>query len=184
MAISDNTVVQTVNMVDHPISYVLKEQNIIRRFEPYETKNLTIGELRTLNYKQGGRFLLREYLSVKNDAFRKELGIPEDAIEYDYTVYDIDRILLEESDDVLKDTLEFGPRGIVELIQSRAVKLKIPDVGKRDIIKQFTSVDINKQIELQEQQEEALKIDSVAVSAEEASYAATPQRKRRVAVTK
>lgn len=178
MTVYDSTVVQVTNLTDHSVSYNLPELNVVRRFAPFETKKLNIGELRALNYQRGGRILLREYLSVKNEDFRKELGIPNDAIEYDYTQTDIDRILLEEPNEVLEDTLEFGPIGIIELIQSRAVKLKIPDFSKREIIKQFSNVDINKQITLQEQQEEAMKLDGYNTPMDNVEVTVKPRRRR------
>lgn len=188
MAITDSTIVQVVNLVDHPISYVLPELQVTRRFDPHEAKNLPISELRALNYKRGGRVLLHDYLSVKNNDFRKEIGITEDIIEYDYSVQDIDKLLLEGDIDVLKDALEFGPRGIVELIKSRAVKLKIPDLAKRQAIKDIAGTDVHKQIALIEEQEAALARDKQnADSAEDApteKKETAGTRKRRVATKK
>lgn len=161
MAVEETTVVPVRNMVDHTVSYIVEDLNVTRRFDPFETKEISIRELRALNYKRGGRVLLRDYLSVKNDDFRREIGIPEDAIEYDYRQADIDEILLEKPVEVLEDTLEFGPEGIKELVQSRAVKLQIPDMSKRQIIYEFTGVDVNKQIKLKQDQENAMKQDGV-----------------------
>lgn len=187
MALNDDTNVQVVNLVDHPVSYVLPELQVTRRFDPHEVKTLSIKELRSLNYKRGGRVLLHDYLSVKNNEFRKEIGISEDVIEYDYTVQDIDDILLNGDIDVLKDALEFGPKGIVELLKSRAVKLKIPDLAKRQAIKDIAGTDVHKQIELIEEQEAALARDrgeekDGAVPTEKTETAGT--RKRRVAPKK
>ena len=181
MTVSETTVVPVRNMVDHTVSYIVEDLNVTRRFDPFETKEISIAELRALNYKRGGRILLRDYLSVKNDEFRKEIGIAEDAIEYDYRQADIDKILLEEPVEVLEDTLDFGPAGIKELVQSRAVKLKIPDINKRQVIYDFTGVDINKQIKLKEDQEEAMEAEGVqAVEAVPTEV----RRQRRVAVHK
>lgn len=186
MPINDNTIVQVVNLVDHPVSYVLPELQVTRRFDPHEAKNLPIKELRALNYKRGGRVLLHDYLSVKNNSFRQEIGITEDIIEYDYTVEDIDDLLLNGNIDVLKDALEFGPKGIVELIKSRAIKLKIPDLAKRQAIKDIAGTDINKQITLIEEQDAALARDKNIdeTSATSTSKTETTTRKRRVATNK
>lgn len=184
MTVTDETVVEVRNMVNNPVGYSIQELNINRTFDPFETKKLPVKELRALNYKRGGHILLHDYLSVNNNEFREELGIPADAIEYDYTQDDIDRILLKDEEDVLKDTLEFGPQGIVDLVKSRAFKLKIPDVNKREIIRQFTGTDVNKQILLQEQAEAALKLEKEESSDAETATSNTPQRRRRVAVSK
>lgn len=182
---AEKTVVQVTNLVNHPVSYRLDELNVIRRFDPYESKNLPLDELRALNYKRGGRVLLKGYLSVKDKDFRKEIGIADDAIEYDYTEEDVDKILLHEPDDVLRDTLEFGPDGIKELVESRAVKLRIPDLGKREIIKEFTGVDIDKQIVLIKEQEEALAKEAEANTNATHEVEKAPTRgKRRVAIEK
>lgn len=188
MTLNDETIVQVVNLVDHPVSYVLPELQVTRRFDPHESKKLSIGELRALNYKRGGRVLLHDYLSVKNNDFRKEIGITEDIIEYDYSVQDIDELLLEGDIDVLKDALEFGPKGIVELIKSRAVKLKIPDLAKRQAIKDIAGTDVHKQIALIEEQEAALARDNQnGDNAEDAPIEkkeTAGTRRRRVATTK
>lgn len=161
MAVEETTVVPVRNIVNHTVSYIVEDLNVTRRFDPFETKEISIRELRALNYKRGGRVLLRDYLSVKNDDFRREIGIPEDAIEYDYRQADIDEILLEKPVEVLEDTLEFGPQGIKELVQSRAVELQIPDMSKRQIIYEFTGVDVNKQIKLKQDQENAMEKDGI-----------------------
>lgn len=174
-----NAIVSVTNMVDNGVSYSIPEMNVSRHFNPFETKNLTADEIRSLNFKRGGRVLLRDFLCVKNDELKKELGIPTDIPEYDYTAADIDRILLQEDDDVLRDTLDFAPEGIIELLKSRAFKLKIPDTNKRKIIFEMTGTDIDTQITLQEQAERALAQDGVEVESDKKEQ---PARRRRVSI--
>lgn len=188
--VSDDKMVQVINLVDFPVSYVLPELQVTRRFDPHEAKTLPIKELRALNYKRGGRVLLHDYLSVKDNDFRKEIGIAEDVIEYDYTVQDIDELLLNGDIDVLKDALEFGPKGIVELIKSRAVKLKIPDLAKRQAIMDISGTDIHTQIKNIEDQEAAMARDKEEKKDTEAKTTSTEKtetagtRRRRVATNK
>lgn len=181
---AEEKVVQVRNMVDHPVSYRVDERGVTRRFESGEVKNIPEGELRALSYKRGGRYLLQHYLCVKDNELKKDFNIPEDLIEYDYTEADVDRILLNGSIEELEDTLDFAPDGIIELVKSRAYKLKIPDTNKRQVIHNFTGTDINKQIELKEQAELALANEGGITESAETSAVEQPKRKRRVPVTK
>ena len=179
--LEDEAVVSLTNMVDHTVSYSVPEMNVSRHFDVFETKKVPAKEIRALNYKRGGHVLLQHYLCVKNDELKKEIDVPVDLPEYDYTVEDVDRILLKDDEDVLRDTLDFAPDGIVELVKSRAFKLKIPDTNKRRIIFEMTGTDIDTQITLQEQAEKALSRDGVTTNNEKQEQ---PTRKRRVPVNK
>lgn len=174
--------VQVINMVDHTVSYTIPEMNIVRRFDPFEAKNLPVEEIIALNYKRGGHRLLQHYLCVKDDELKEIIGIPEDLFEYDYSEEDIERILLEDHEDVLRDTLDFAPQGIIELVKSKAFKLKIPDTNKRQIIFDMTGTDVDTQIKLQEMAEKALAEDGVESATQDKEE--QPRRRRRVPVKK
>lgn len=185
MTVDDNTKVEVRNLVGHETGYSVPELHVKRRFEPFETKRVEAEELRKLHYRKGGRIMLHEYLSVQNDELRKEFDIPEDQIEYDWTAYDVQNLLLNGDEDSLRDALDFGPAGIVELIERMAFDMKIPDVNKREIIKEMTGKDVNKQIELKTQEEARLAKDRGEQSEENTpkrrrSSDTTPQRRRKV----
>lgn len=146
--VTDKTIVDVRNLVDHKVVYKLPEDNIRREFQGFEVKKISAGELRKLNYTYGGRVLLTQFLNVGNDDLASEFGVDSDAIEYKWTESDVDRVLLEGSVDELLDALDFAPEGIIELIKDRAVFLKIPDMNKRKIISEKTGFDIDNTVKM------------------------------------
>lgn len=151
--ISDDTLVQVQNLVDHTVGF--KDEDTHRRviFQAYEPKKLPAGILRRLNFSYGGTILLRHFLSVQNDELAREFGVSPDTIEYKWTKNDVDRVLTTGSLPELEDALDFGPEGIKDLIVDRAVELKIDNVSKRQVIKEHTGRDIDSMIKLKEQYE-------------------------------
>ena len=102
---------------------------------------------------KGGRVLLEECLSVKNAELAKEFGISDDLLahEYNWTEKDVEAILIYGSLDALKDALDFAPEGIVDMIVSKAVQMKLNDVAKREAITEATGRNITSMINLVEQ---------------------------------
>ena len=122
--INDTTAIPVRNMVDHRVVYVIPELNRRVVFEPFQEKKVPASELRALNYSTGGEVLLHNYLCVLSKDMRKEFNIPEDQVEYDWTIKDIHRVLEDLSTPIeeLEDALDFGPEGIRELLVDCAVK--------------------------------------------------------------
>lgn len=150
--LNDNTLVPVRNLVDHKVVYVIPELNRRVVFEPFQEKKVPVGELRALNYTIGGEILLHHYLNVKSKDLRNEFNIPNDMIEYDWTIEDIRRVLIDLTNPIeeLEDALDFGPDGIRELLVDCAVKWKIPDANRRRVISNATGVNIDKMIEFAE----------------------------------
>lgn len=153
--LEDKDLVEVRNLVDHMVVYKIDELNRRVVFNPFETKKITVDELRRLNYQHGGQVLLHHYLSIQNQELRKEFSIDPTVIEYDWTLQDIDRVLISGSIDELLDALEFGPNGIKDMLIDRAVQLRIPDTNKRKAILDTTGVDVNNMINFKEQADEA-----------------------------
>lgn len=107
---------------------------------------LTKEQILEMYYKPGGQ-LFFENLIIHDKALCKEL-MGEVEPEYFYTAEDIDKILLKGSLDQLKDTIDFGPEGVVDLVVARAIKLAIPDYNKRAAILEMTGHNISVGIEL------------------------------------
>ena len=150
--INDTTLIPVRNMVDHKVVYVIPELNRRVVFEPFQEKKVPASELRALNYSTGGEVLLHNYLCILSKDMRKEFNIPEDQIEYDWTIKDIHRVLEDLSTPIeeLEDALDFAPDGIRELIVDSAVKWKIPDSNRRKVISRMTGVNVDKMIEFAE----------------------------------
>ena len=148
--VNDNTLVKVRNLVDHTVVYRIDEKNRRVVFGPYETKQIPAEELRILNFTTGGAVLIRDFLNIGNQELRQEFGLDPDQIEYDWTQADVDRVLTTGSMEELEDALDFAPEGIVDMIKSRAVALRIPDMNKRNAIYKKTGADINMQIQYAE----------------------------------
>ncbi len=160
--LEDKELVEVRNLVDHMVVYKIDELNRRVVFNPFETKKVTVDELRRLNYQHGGQVLLHDYLCILNDELRQEFGIDPTVIEYDWTIEDIDAALTSRPIDELLDALEFGPEGIKNMLVDRAVQLKIPDTNRRKAIQEITGVDVNNMINFKEQAETDEKKDAAA----------------------
>lgn len=152
MAIDDNELIEIQNLTDHTVGYISYEGK--RRVLPGQAiVKVSAGELRALHYTKGGSVLLEECLSVKNAELAKEFGISDDLLahEYNWTEKDVEAILIYGSLDALKDALDFAPEGIVDMIVSKAVQMKLNDVAKREAITEATGRNITSMINLVEQ---------------------------------
>lgn len=154
--INDTTLIPVRNMVDHKVVYVIPELNRRVVFEPFQEKKIPASELRALNYSTGGEILIHNYLCILSNDLRIEFNIPADQVEYDWTMKDIHRVLedLNSPIEALEDALDFGPDGIRELLVDYAVKWKIPDSNRRNVIYRMTGINVDKMIEFAEMTEQ------------------------------
>lgn len=176
--LQDKDLVEVRNLVDHMVVYKLDELNRRVVFNPFETKKVSVDELRRLNYQHGGQILIHNYLSIQNQELRKEFGIDPTMVEYDWTLKDIDAALTSRPMDELLDALEFGPEGIKNMLVDRAVQLKIPDTNRRKAIQDIMGVDVNSMINFQEQMD--AEDTAEAPHTQRRSTQTTPKTGRRV----
>lgn len=187
--INDNDMVKVTNRDNWTIGYQIPElNNLTRRFGPDESKMLTALELRRLAWLPGGRSLISNHLIIENTDLTREL-LSNVEPEYYYTRDDVKELLLNGSEDQLRDALDFGPDGVVSLIKDLAVDMKLNDVRKRDIIREATNFDVSGAIRINE--ESNVKVEEAktrraapiteateeTVSAAPARRAATPRYK-------
>lgn len=164
MTVSGNTMVSVMNMTEHKITLVDRNTRSRYIFGPQQAKSLAASDIRSLAYVPGILTMFYDgKLRLDNDKLAAEFNIPTDIPEYSYTIEDIDNILLNEDIEVLLDTLDFAPEGILEIVKSRAVALKIPSLEKRKVISDRLSTDklkvsIDKMIREAEEMEEALPV--------------------------
>jgi hypothetical protein len=149
----DTTLVGLTNIMNHTVVYKIEEDKIRRVFHGNETKKVPASEIRKLNYRYGGQVLLNNHLRVENKALREELNIQLDVPEYEWTPSDVDRVLTTGSMDELLDALDFAPTGIVDMLVSRAIELKINDVNKRKAIQKATGKNVDQAISFVEEAE-------------------------------
>ena len=127
------------------VGYKVRDLGIWRNFAPGETKQVSLDELRSLQYEPGGEFTLKELLMVKDKDALSALNI-ETEPEYFYTEKEIKELLTKGSLDQLKDCLDFAPEGVLEIIKKMAVEIELPDTLKRTAITEKTGFNIDNAI--------------------------------------
>jgi hypothetical protein len=63
-------------------------------------------------------------------------NMPNAPIEYFWTTTEIEKCLKEDSVEIFSETLDYAPRGVVDLIKQVAWQLPITDLNKIDVIQQ------------------------------------------------
>ena len=144
--IDKSTLIKVTNRDNGSVGYKIPDLNVQRHFQPKETKELTMDELRKLSYLRGGKYILQNCLILDNeDAVAELLGAVEP--EYFYTENEIKQLLLNGSLAQLEDCLDFAPSGVIELVKDMAIKLELNDIAKRQAIMTKTGFNITKAID-------------------------------------
>jgi hypothetical protein len=152
--ISKDTILKVTNRNNGHTGYEVPDMNIYRHFSPNETKEVTMEEMRKLSYVAGGRELIASCLVINNQEAVREL-LSEVEPEYFYTEKEVEQLLKVGSLDQLLDCLDYAPDGVIGLVKSMAVDMKLNDVSKRDAIKNKTGFDVSKAIEIKIESEKA-----------------------------
>lgn len=113
-----------------------------RQFAIGQSKDIDIAELKELIGIPGGEYILQNYLVIEDQAALSYLNLHTEP-EYFYTEKEIKELLLQGSLEQLEDCLNFAPEGVLDLIQSIAIDIKLPDVRKRDLIFKKTGFNIS-----------------------------------------
>jgi hypothetical protein len=150
-----NKIIKIKNRSRGTVDYIIPDLNLTRSFQSGEEKEITKEELTKLAYIPGGQVLLNEYLIVLDKESQEEI-VPDAEPEYFYTEEDIKKLLLEGSLDQLLDCLDFAPEGVIDLVKSLAVSLKIDNVSKRNAILEKTGFNVTRAIEINEESTEAI----------------------------
>ena len=144
-------------------------QNGVRRqFQIGQSRKIDIEELRELSSIPGGEYILQNYLIVNDRTALDYLHLDPEP-EYFYTEKEIKDLLLNGSLDQMEDCLNFAPQGVIDLIKSMAIDLKLPDIRKRELIQQKTgfsitnALNVNAILETEdEKKEDKIKIERKA----------------------
>ncbi len=146
--LDDKTIVSVTNRDNCTVMYIIPDLGNLRRtYQPGETKEVTVEELKKLSYIRGGDVLLRDSLMISDKELAEELLNKEVEPEYYYTKDEVKKLLLEGSLEQLEDCLDFAPQGVVEWIKELAVELEINDIAKRHAITKSTGLNVTKAIE-------------------------------------
>ena len=182
----DNDTVKVRNRNNGITGYVL-DGGVQRNFEPKESRPVPFSELKQLQYAPGGQYILDNYLVIEDKEALEALSMSVEP-EYFYNEADIKDMLFNGSIDAFADFLDFAPKGALEIAKDIAIKERIPDVRKREMLSEKTGVNINNAIMVNdimdadnEKEEEAPKQRRVKVEEKKTETkerrAATPETK-------
>lgn len=149
--------VMVQNISDNDVIYIDDNGGVSRRivFRSQQTLPLDRDTINRMRYDTGGSRLIKDYLSVKDDQIRNEIGVPEDQVEYDYTEDDVLELLRNNDYDGIADALDFGPLAIKEMIANKAVELPISNRNIMVLITEKTGKDVETMIRNKEEFEKA-----------------------------
>lgn len=177
---ADEKMVKVTNRNVGPTGYEIDDGRIRRRFEKGETKIVPYSELETLAVTPGGEKILRNYLVIDDETTLNKLNIEAEQ-EYFYGEDDVKRILEEGSLEELEDTLNFAPKGVIEILKKKAIEIELPDIRKRKLIFEKTGLNIDNALMINEVMNEE---DSNEVKDEKpvrkATTTSAPERKYKV----
>ena len=151
--VENNMTVKVTNRDNGSVGYSVPDLGVHRTFQPKESKEISAEELRKLSYLPGGDVIIKDYLIIHNEEVLKEL-VGELEPEYYYSEDEVKTLLLSGSLEQLQDCLDFAPNGVIDLIKSLAVSLKIDNVSKRKAIQDKTGFNVTRAIEINEETDE------------------------------
>ena len=151
--VEKNRIIPLLNRDTGTVGYTLEDTGTHRRFTAGETKKVTFDEIERLSWAKGGKELLRDYLIIQDEEAAREI-LGEVEPEYFYTKDTVKKLLSEGTLEQLQDTLEFGPKGVIELIKQEAVEMKLDSSIKRDEIQKQTSFNVDKAIQINKESKE------------------------------
>lgn len=147
--LKNSDMVKVTNRSRGSLGYQIPDLNNLRRkFTAGETKEVTVEEIRKLSYIDGGRALLSQYLVLDSKELIAELNGETPEPEYFYDAAKIEDMLRNATLDEFLDMLDFAPEGVKELIQRKAVEIKVDSAAKREAILEKTGFNVTKAIEI------------------------------------
>lgn len=148
-----NTLISITNRDNGTVGYYVEDLDIRRNFMPKETKEITFNELQKLFTQPGGDNLVEGFFIIDNrEAIEELLGNVEP--EYFYTEKEVRQLLTSGTIEQLMDCLDFAPTGVIDLVKSIAVELKLSDINKREVILQKTGFSVTNAIKIDEEDKE------------------------------
>lgn len=157
-----NKVIEVVNRENIRVVFRLKDSFRSVQLNPGEKTKMTFEELEKLRYLDGGLYMIKHNLLIKDkEAIEELLGNVEP--EYFYTKAEVKKLLSEGTVEELQDALDFAPKGVISLIQDTAIEMKIDSLEKRNAITKATKLDISSAIEINEEtKEEAEEVEAAS----------------------
>ena len=138
-----------VNRGNCSVSYNLPDLMVNRFFRAHgnsgDRMEIDPEELKALSYTQGGKILLESYLMIENEEACSDLGIVTEP-EYFYTSEEIHELLINGTENQLLDCLQFAPAGVLDLLKSIAVEIRLDSTSKRNLISEHLHVNLDAMI--------------------------------------
>ena len=144
--LNKSDVVKVANRDSGSVGYSIPEMGIKRIYQPGETKEITMEELRKLSYLPGGQTLINDCLVVYDKEALAELN-PDYEPEYFYSGEDVRRVMTLGSQDEFLDMLDFAPAGVINMIKDYAIKLPLSDLRKIEALRKKTGFDTTRALE-------------------------------------
>lgn len=151
-------IIKVTNRDNGVVAYTVPDLDVTRHFQKNETKEISMDELRKLSYLPGGQTIIDNYFIIHNKEAVEEL-VSNIQPEYFYTEEEVKKLLSSGTLDQLDDCLSFAPQGVIELIKEIAVRTKLNDIKKRDLIFEKTGYNISRAIEINRESQENDKIE-------------------------
>ena len=142
--------IKITNRDSGKVGYTIPDLRLYREFSAGETKTITFDELEKLAWTRGGLSLLKDYLIIEDEEAAQEiLGHLEP--EYYYTDAVVKKLLTEGTLEQLQDTLEFAPKGVIDLIKKESIELPLNNVAMRKEIFNKTHFNVDRAVEINEE---------------------------------
>lgn len=142
----ENNIYEVYNRSNSVVAYSIPDLDIYRTFQPFETKKISKEELEKLQYVEGGEYLMKNYLFIKDPVAIEELEIKTEP-EYFYTQNEVKILLTTGTLDQLSDCLDFAPQGVIDLIKTMSVSLPLNDMAKANLIEEKLGFNVLNAIE-------------------------------------
>ena len=147
--------IKLTNRSDGIVTYSLPELNIRRVFNIQESKEVPEKELNALWQTDGGAQLIRHYLKVEDiDWVKKTFEVP---VEYFWSIDEIKKCIIEDDLELFAETLDYAPRGVIDLIKQYSWRIPLNDLNKIQIIRDKLGFDVLAAIKIMAPPEDAQK---------------------------
>lgn len=153
--IDKNKRVKVTNRTGGSLAYRIESLRVVRHWvKPGDHLNISIDELLELKTVNGGTEILEDCVVIEDkEALRILFPDKEIEPEYAYGLKEIEFLLYEGETAQLLDTLDYAPKGVLDLIKSKSIEKLPNEMSKINAINDKFNIDINKIHELSKEKD-------------------------------
>jgi len=147
--------VKVVNRTGGSLAYKIDTLRVTRHWpKPGDYLNISISELSELKTVPGGNYILKECVIIE-DKEALNILFPDTELEpeYNYGLKEVETLLYEADLDQLLDALDFAPKGVLDLIKTKAAEKLPNETAKIEAINKKFKIDLVKINELYQEKE-------------------------------